>query len=88
MKTCFGYMNQVGPDTIREFSVPWWFRTTFAAHLGRSQHAQLIVNGVVGEADLWVNGIRVATRASVQGAYARYTFDITGRFAGGPTCSR
>ena len=29
MKNCFGYMSQVGPDTIPMFAVPWWFRTDF-----------------------------------------------------------
>ena len=56
MRTCFGYMSQVGRDTIPMFRVPWWFRTTFPSSLGRSQHAQLIVNGVVGTADVWLNG--------------------------------
>jgi exo-1,4-beta-D-glucosaminidase len=77
MKSCFGYMSQIGKDTIGRFAVPWWFRTTFSAHLTRAQHAQLIVNGVVGEADVWLNGKRVATRSTVQGDYTRYTFDVT-----------
>jgi exo-1,4-beta-D-glucosaminidase len=78
MKTCFGYMNTVGPETIPEFSVPWWFRTDFDAHLGGSGHASLIVNGIVGQADVWVNGKEIATQATVQGDYTRYTFDVTG----------
>ncbi len=77
MKTCFGYMKQIGPETIPMFSVPWWFRSDFRANLSRSQNADLIVNGVVGEADVWVNGHRVATRGTVQGDYTRYTFDVT-----------
>ena len=84
MKTCFGYMNTVGPDTIPEFSVPWWFRTTFFSQRRASEHAQLVVSGVVGEADVWVNGTRVATKDSVQGAYTRYTFDVTGLLHRGP----
>ena len=41
MKSCFGYMDTVGPDTIRRFSVPWWFRTDFVAPPGRSRYAEL-----------------------------------------------
>jgi exo-1,4-beta-D-glucosaminidase len=78
MKDCFGYMNQVGPDTIPEFSVPWWFRTDFVAHRGHSGSTDLIINGVVGEADLWVNGHQVATKDTVQGDYTRYTFNVSG----------
>jgi exo-1,4-beta-D-glucosaminidase len=80
MKTCFGYMDTIGPDTIPMFSVPWWFRTGFlAGRMGpkSSQHTTLIVDGVVGKADVWVNGTEVATQSTVQGDYTRYTFDIT-----------
>ncbi len=77
MKHCFGYMKRIGNDTIPMFAVPWWFRTTFVSHLAHSQYAQLIVNGVVGEANVWVNGKLVATRAKVQGDYTRYEFNVT-----------
>jgi exo-1,4-beta-D-glucosaminidase len=84
MKTCFGSMSQIGPDTIRRFAVPWWFRTTFLSPRTPSEHAQLIVNGVVGKADVWLNGKRIATRSIVQGDYTRYTFDVTRLLRRGP----
>ncbi len=77
MKDCFGYMDTVGPETIPQFSVPWWFRTNFRSD-GNAVNTDLIVNGVVGEADVWVNGHEVATRDTVQGDYTRYTFDVSG----------
>ena len=40
MKSCFGYMDAVGPDTIPEFSVPWWFRTDFLADPGSSRYTE------------------------------------------------
>jgi exo-1,4-beta-D-glucosaminidase len=82
MKTCFGQMTKVGADTIAQFSVPWWYRTDFAAPAA-GQNAKLIVNGVVGKADVWVNGTEVATSATVAGAYARRVFDITGLLVAG-----
>jgi exo-1,4-beta-D-glucosaminidase len=80
MKACFGYMDSIGADTIPGFSVPWWFRTNFVG--GRvgsqsSRYADLIINGVVGQADVWVNGQEVATQDTVQGGFTRYTFDVT-----------
>ncbi|MFL5863828.1 MAG: glycosyl hydrolase 2 galactose-binding domain-containing protein [Solirubrobacteraceae bacterium] len=81
MKRCFGYMSTLGRVTIPLFAKPWWFRTTFSA--ARSAHAALIVNGVVGEADLWLNGHRVAGRTTLQGAYTQYTFDVSGRLRRG-----
>jgi exo-1,4-beta-D-glucosaminidase len=76
MKDCFGQMTEVGPDTIPQFSVPWWYRTTFAAPRA-GQDAKLVINGVVGKADVWVNGTEVATSLTVAGAYARRVVDIT-----------
>jgi exo-1,4-beta-D-glucosaminidase len=76
MKTCYGQMTKVGADTIAQFSVPWWYRTDFAAPPA-GQDAKLILNGVVGAADVWVNGTEVATSATVTGDYARNVFDIT-----------
>jgi len=90
LKSCFGYMDTIGADTISQcpppgtqcptaaFSVPWWFRSDFFALPRPSSYTALIVNGVVGQADVWVNGMEVATQDTVQGDYTRYTFDITG----------
>jgi exo-1,4-beta-D-glucosaminidase len=82
MKTCFGQMTSVGADTIAQFSVPWWYRTDFTAPPA-GQNAKLIVNGVVGKADVWVNGVEVATSGTVAGAYARRVLDITSRLVAG-----
>ncbi len=83
MKRCFGYMDKIGKETVPEFAVPWWFRTTFHAPRGGPQHVHLIVNGVVGKADVWVNGHEVATRATVQGDFTRFSFDVTGLLRSG-----
>ena len=83
MKTCFGYMKSIGRDTIKQFNVPWWFRADFTPALAPGQDAKLIVNGVVGSADVWVNGQQVATSATVTGAYTRFTFDITSQVVSG-----
>jgi exo-1,4-beta-D-glucosaminidase len=83
MKSCFGYMDELGPVTIDRFAVPWWFRTDFSSHLRPDEHANLIVNGVVGKAALWVNGTRVATQRTIQGAFAQHTFDVTGLLRSG-----
>ncbi|KAA2264236.1 beta-mannosidase [Solihabitans fulvus] len=83
MKTCFGYTGKVGPVTVPQFSVPWWYRTDFTPNLTAGQAASLIVNGVVGKADVWVNGHEVATNATVTGAYTRFTFDVTSLLTSG-----
>src|SRR5215475_7681461 len=82
MRTCFGQLTKIGADTVAQFSVPWWYRTDFAAPPA-GQNAKLIVNGVVGKADVWVNGTEVATSATVAGAYAQRVFDITSLLVAG-----
>jgi exo-1,4-beta-D-glucosaminidase len=77
LKGCFGYMDAVGPDTVARFAVPWWYRTTFHGDPGSDRHASLVVNGVVGQADVYLNGHEVATQATVEGAYTQYSFDVT-----------
>jgi exo-1,4-beta-D-glucosaminidase len=75
MRQCFGYVTRRGPVTVPRFAVPWWFRTDFT--LASRQNAKLVVPGVVGEGDVWVNGTLVADRDLVSGAYAGHTFDVT-----------
>jgi exo-1,4-beta-D-glucosaminidase len=78
MRKCYGYENQIGADTVPLFRVPWWWRTEFSPRLRAGQHATLVVNGVIGKANVWVNGHQVATSSTVTGAYTRFAFDITG----------
>jgi exo-1,4-beta-D-glucosaminidase len=78
MKSCYGSMSAIGADTVPEFDVPWWWRTDFTPNLAAGQFATLVVNGVVGSANVWVNGHQVATSATVTGAYTRFSFNITG----------
>ena len=77
MKTCYGQMTKIGADTIAQFKVPWWWRTDFTPNLQSGQTATLIVNGVIGSANVWVDGSEVATSSTVTGSYTRFTFNIS-----------
>ncbi len=57
------------------FEVPWWFRTTFTA-TGRAR-TLVRSDGIIHAADLYVNGVQVADRTVISGAYTTNTFDIT-----------
>ncbi len=76
MQLCYGFMSKIGSDTLSTFDVPWWWRTDFTPNLVSGQVASLIVNGVVGSANVWVNGTEVATSATVTGAYTRFSFNV------------
>jgi exo-1,4-beta-D-glucosaminidase len=77
MQSCYGFMSKIGADTVAQFSVPWWWRADFTPNLASGQVATLIVNGVIGSANVWVNGTEVATSSTVTGAYTRLTFSLT-----------
>ncbi len=83
LRKCFGFTTDASAVTIPPFNVPWWYRTDFDSNLQPGQHATLIVNGIVGQADAWVNGHEVATQDVIQGAYPRYSFDVTGLLQNG-----
>jgi len=78
MQSCYGFMSKIGADTVAQFRVPWWWRADFTPNLAPGQVATLIVNGVIGSANVWVNGQQVATSSTVAGAYTRFSFNITG----------
>jgi exo-1,4-beta-D-glucosaminidase len=83
MQLCYGFTKKVGANAVSQFSVPWWWRTDFTPAMAAGQTATLIVNGVIGSANVWVNGTEVASSATVTGAYTRFTFNITGLILGG-----
>src|SRR4051794_27546380 len=65
------------PLAASRYAVPWWFRTEFTPDLKPGQSAELQVRGIMGKADLWVNGTQVSTQAVLQGSEPEYDFDIT-----------
>jgi exo-1,4-beta-D-glucosaminidase len=83
MKLCYGYLSSIGADTLAEFDVPWWWRTDFTPNLASGQTATLIVNGVIGSANVWVNGTEIATSSTVTGDYTKFTFNVTSHVVSG-----
>jgi exo-1,4-beta-D-glucosaminidase len=77
LQKCYGQMTRIGADKIRRFAVPWWWRTAFTPHLKPGHAASLIINGVIGAADVWLNGTKIASRNTVTGAYTRFAFPVT-----------
>ncbi len=60
------------------FVIPWWYRTEFTIGKGAPGTRTLLrLNGMIGSADVWVNGHLVADQAAVAGAYPVREFDVT-----------
>ena len=84
MRRCLGYRGGgIAAGALPRFEVPWWFRTDFHGYPQARQHAVLIMNGVIGQADVWVNGHRIAAASTVTGAFTRFAFPISRAATGG-----
>jgi exo-1,4-beta-D-glucosaminidase len=83
LDVCQGIAPDAHSAPNAPYDVPWWFRTTFKPNLHTGQHALLRVRGIMGQADVWVNGTQVATRDEVQGSEPEYEFDVTSLLTNG-----
>jgi exo-1,4-beta-D-glucosaminidase len=60
------------------FRTPWWFRATFrlpAAYRGRNIVAHF--DGINYQANIWLNGRKIADAETTIGMFRRFEFDIT-----------
>src|ERR1700690_2754902 len=67
-------MNLAAPGDL--WKQDWWYRTTFTAPPGREVYS-LIFKGINYRADIWLNGHKVANRATVVGMYDEFEFNVT-----------
>ena len=55
----------------------WWYRTEFGTPAGPRHW--LHFDGINYRANIWLNGVQIASTREVAGAYRRYEFDVTAR---------
>jgi exo-1,4-beta-D-glucosaminidase len=60
-----------------DFTVPWWFRSEFTLADEPGVRTYLDFSGVMSRADVFVNGVQVATNSTVAGAYPHFELDVT-----------
>ncbi|MWA04117.1 beta-mannosidase [Actinomadura sp. LD22] len=60
-----------------QFAVNWWYRDEVVLHPRRGGRTFLVMDGVSGTADLWLNGVRIDVRSRLQGSYSRFEYDVT-----------
>lgn len=62
------------------FDVSWWYRTTFKLSPEDVQkHIKLAFDGITYRANVWLNGVQIASKEEMYGAYCRFSYDITGQ---------
>jgi len=61
------------------FLVPWFFKNTFRLDgLGSQEHVRLLFEGIDYRADIFLNGVKVASRDTVAGPFRTFSIDVTG----------
>jgi hypothetical protein len=78
------FANRLASVPTRQFAVDWWYRDAFDLDVVPGQHTYLRMNGVLSAADLWVDGVKVADRSLLRGAYSQLELDLTGLVHPGP----
>src|SRR5436190_15229759 len=73
-KNLYYGMNLATPGDL--WKQDWWYRTTFTAPPGRDVYS-IIFKGINYRADVWLNGHKVANRATVVGMYDEFEFNVT-----------
>ncbi len=67
-------MNLATPGDL--WKQDWWYRTAFIAPSGRDVYT-LIFKGINYRADIWLNGHKVANRATIVGMYDEFELNVT-----------
>lgn len=60
-----------------DFQYSWWYRTSFwVAENAPSTHI-LEFDGIIFRANIWLNGIKIASADTVEGAFRLYSFNVS-----------
>ncbi len=62
-----------------DFQAPWWFRTTFDLDEFNpsGEVARLVLDGINYRANIWLNGLQVASKDSIYGAFNQFDLNIS-----------
>lgn len=63
----------------QHYQIPWWYRTEFRLPDGRNLRTFIRIKGIIPRADVWLNGVRIADRHDIAGAFTVHEIDVTGR---------
>jgi exo-1,4-beta-D-glucosaminidase len=74
------YARNLESIETEQFRQPWWYRTEFTLDGATAgSHLRLVLEGVNYSAEVWLNGVRIADRPDILGAFRIFEIDVTGR---------
>ena len=69
-----------------EFKQPWLYREEFTLQPSSGQYFTLQTHGITSKADIFVNGVQIATSEQQQGSYGGHKYDLTSHVKPGQNC--
>ncbi|PLB46521.1 glycoside hydrolase [Aspergillus steynii IBT 23096] len=81
--------NMASLDTDPSFQSPWLYRSTITISPPRpDEHILLLTHGITSKADIFFNGIKIASSETQRGSYTGGRYDVTGFIAKSNTGGR
>ena len=71
------YSTKLKSADPADFTVPWWYRADLVVGDEPGLRTVVDLDGVVAQAEVWVDGVRVADKNQVVGQYTRHELDLT-----------
>ena len=66
------------------FAGGWWYRTSFNITPDQNHaRTRLAFDGINYRADIWLNGVKIASKNDIFGSFRRFELDITGKVKDG-----
>lgn len=85
-KDLFYSDNMVAVVDSTTFDNPWLYREEFNLDPSHGQHFHLQTHGITSKADVYLNGVLVATSDQQQGSYGGSQYDLTDYVRAGANC--
>ncbi|KAJ5715543.1 Glycoside hydrolase family 2 immunoglobulin-like beta-sandwich [Penicillium malachiteum] len=77
-------MEKLADQSI--FQAPWIYREEFIMNPSDGQYFTLKTHGITSKADIYLNGVQIASNEQQQGSYGGHKYDLTGIIKSGSNC--
>jgi exo-1,4-beta-D-glucosaminidase len=80
------YSNNMESMSDTSFESPWIYREVFKMSPSEGQYFTLKTHGITSKADIYLNGVLIATSDQQQGSYGGLQYDLTDHIQEGDNC--
>ncbi len=74
------YGKNMEKISAEPFKVPWWYRKTFDLDNfnPQTETVRLFIDGINYRANIWLNGVQIASQDTLFGAFRQFELNVTG----------